>query len=172
MLLRFDEEAGPQETFRALGIRQTESNRLIHRAADPSIQRKADTLHIIKSLRRRADVRYAQPNYIRKALAIPNDPQYPRQWHYPLINLPQSWDVTTGSNTVIVAVIDTGVLLNHPDLANRLTSDGYDFISDPARALDGDGIDPDPDDPGDGEPGRQFLSWHACVRHHRSRNRQ
>ncbi len=75
---------------------------------------------------------------------MPNDPQYPRQWHYPLINLPQSWDVTTGSNTVIVAVIDTGVLLNHPDLENRLTSDGYDFISDPERALDGDGIDPTP----------------------------
>jgi serine protease len=153
MLLRFDEEAGRQETFRALGIRQTESNRTIHRAADAGIQRKADTLQIIKSLRRRADVRYAQPNYIRNALAIPNDPQYPRQWHYPLINLPQSWDVTTGSNTVIVAVIDTGVLLNHPDLANRLTSDGYDFISDPSRALDGNGIDPDPDDPGDGGPG-------------------
>jgi len=153
MLLRFDEEAGPQKTFRALGIRQTESNRYIHRAAEPNIQRKADTLHIIKSLRRRADVKYAQPNYIHKRLAIPNDPQYPRQWHYPLINLPQSWDVTTGSNTVIVAVIDTGVLLNHPDLENRLTSDGYDFISDPARALDGDGIDPDPDDPGDGSPG-------------------
>jgi serine protease len=156
MLLRFDEEAGPQETFRALGIRQTES-RNIHRVAEARIQRKTDTLHIIKSLSRRADVRYAQPNYIRKALAIPNDPQYPRQWHYPLINLPQSWDVTTGSNAVIVAVIDTGVLLNHPDLQNRLTSDGYDFISDPARARDGDGIDPDPDDPGDGSPGRSSF---------------
>ncbi len=153
MLLRFDEEAGRQQAFRTLGIRPAESNRYIHPAADPDSQRKADTLHIIKSLRRRADVRYAQPNYIRKALAIPNDPQYPRQWHFPLINLPQSWDVTTGSNTVIVAVIDTGVLLNHPDLANRLTSDGYDFISDPSRALDGNGIDPDPDDPGDGSPG-------------------
>jgi serine protease len=153
LLLRFDEEAGPQETFKALGIRQTESTRYIHRAAEPNVQRKVDTLRIIKSLRRRADVGYAQPNYIHKALAIPNDPQFPRQWHYPLINLPQSWDVTTGSDTVIVAVVDTGVLLNHPDLQNRLTSDGYDFISDPARALDGDGIDPDPDDPGDGSPG-------------------
>ncbi len=157
MLLRFDESAGPQEIFRVLGIRQTESHRSIHQAAEPRIQRKADTLHIIKSLRRRADVRYAQPNYIRKSLATPNDPQYLQQWHYPLINLPQSWDVTTGSNTVIVAVIDSGVLLNHPDLENRLTSDGYDFISDPARARDGDGIDPDPDDPGDGSPGRSSF---------------
>ena len=78
-------------------------------------------------------------HYIHKALAIPNDPLFPRQWHYPLINLPQSWDVTTGSDTVVVAVIDTGVLLNHPDLENRLTSDGYDFINDPDRAQDGDG---------------------------------
>jgi serine protease len=45
------------------------------------------------------------------------------------------------------------VLFNHPDLGSRLTSDGYDFISDPARALDGNGSDPDPDDPGDGSPG-------------------
>ena len=162
MLLRFDEEAGPQETFRALGIPQTEPPN-IHRAVEANLQRKADTLHIVKSLRRRADVRYAQPNYIRKAQAIPNDPQYPRQWHYPLINLPQSWDVTTGSNTVVVAVIDTGVLMNHPDLKNRLTSDGYDFISDPAWALDGNGIDPDPDDPGDGGPGgSSFHGTHVA----------
>ncbi len=65
--------------------------------------------------------------------------------------------MSTGSNTVIVAVIDTGVLLNHPDLENQLTSDGYDFISDPTRARDGDGIDPDPDDPGDGNPGRSSF---------------
>jgi serine protease len=122
-----------------------------------------DTLRIIKSLRRRPDVRYAQPNYIRNPLVIPNDPRYPRQWHYPLINLPQAWDVTTGSNDVIVAVIDTGVLLNHPDLKNRLTSDGYDFISDPSRALDGDGIDADPDDPGDKAPGgSSFHGTHVA----------
>ena len=156
MLLQYDKEAGPQETFRALGIRQTDPGDN-HRVADANFRRKADTLQIIKSLRRRAEVRYAQPNYIRKAQAVPNDPLYPRQWHNPLVNLPQSWDVTTGSNTVIVAVIDTGVLLNHPDLQNRLTSDGYDFISDPARARDGDGIDPDPDDPGDGNPGRSSF---------------
>ncbi len=156
MLLRIDEKADSQETFRALGIRHTESDNH-HRAAGAYLNRKVDTLRIIKSLRRRADVKYAQPNYIRKAQAIPNDPQYSIQWHYPLINLPQSWDVTTGSDTVIVAVIDTGVLLDHPDLENRLTSDGYDFISDPARARDGDGIDPDPDDPGDGGPGRSSF---------------
>ena len=55
--------------------------------------------------------------------------------------------MTTGANA-IVAVIDTGVVLSHPDLQGQLV-DGYDFIKDPAVAVDGDGIDPNPDDPGD-----------------------
>jgi serine protease len=46
-------------------------------------------------------------------------------------------------------VVDTGVFLEHSELQAKLI-DGYDFIQDPARALDGDGIDPNPDDPGDG----------------------
>ena len=93
-------------------------------------------------------MRYAEPNYILKPSAIPNDPGYKYQWHYPLINLPQAWDITTGSGAVIVAVIDTGVLLDHPDLQGQLIS-GYDFISDPSIARDGDGRDPDPNDAGD-----------------------
>ncbi len=157
MLLWFDEETGRRQALRALGIRPSVSHGHSHETADRDQKYKLDTLQIIKSLRRRADVRYAAPNYIRKAQAIPNDPLYSRQWHYPLINLPQSWDVTTGTNSVVVAVVDTGVLLDHPDLANRLTADGYDFISDPFRALDGDGIDPDPDDPGDGSLGASIF---------------
>jgi serine protease len=102
-------------------------------------------------LRQRPDVLYAEPNYRRRPMAVPNDSYYGLQWHYPFINLPQAWDITTGNSNVIVAVIDTGVLLSHPDLQGQLTP-GYDFISDTfglTNANDGDGIDPNPDDPGD-----------------------
>jgi serine protease len=58
-----------------------------------------------------------------------------------------AWDITTGSPSVVVAVLDSGVL-PHPDLAGRLLP-GYDFVSNVATANDGDGRDADPTDPGD-----------------------
>ncbi len=115
-------------------------------------QRRLDTLMAIKSLSNRSDVVYVQPNYLYQPSAVPNDQYYNYQWHYPQINLPQAWDITTGDNSVIVSVIDTGVLLNHPDLAGQLVS-GYDFISSPEISGDGDGIDNNPDDVGDAVQG-------------------
>ena len=124
---------------------------------DPELQRKLETLTVISELRNRDDVAYAEPNYIRRQQLSPSDELYLRQWHYPLINLPKAWDTTTGDPGVIVAVVDTGVLFNHPDLHNRLTNTGYDFVSDPASALDGDGIDPDPSDAGAQNPGTSIF---------------
>ncbi|MET0335989.1 MAG: S8 family serine peptidase, partial [Rhizobacter sp.] len=123
-------------------------------------ERKSATLLAIKRLRADPAVAYAEPNYIRRAHATPVDPFYRLQWHYPLINLPQAWDVTTGSNTVRVAVIDTGVLLRHPDLQGQLLP-GYDFITDPASARDGDGPDNNPDDPGDNNTPGGSSSFHG-----------
>ena len=129
---------------------------------NPESYEKLNTLLQIKAMQRRDDVEYAEPNYWRKTLAVPNDDFYNLQWHYPAMNLPQAWDITTGkppSGNVIVAVVDTGVVLNHTDLAGQLVP-GYDFISQLANAADGDGIDSNPDDPGDGDSGRR-SSWHG-----------
>lgn len=60
---------------------------------------------------------YIEPNYIFKPLATPVDPQYPDQWHLPRINAPTAWDTTTGSASVVVAVIDSGIDYNHPDFS-------------------------------------------------------
>ena len=129
---------------------------------------KIKTLRQIKELNQRADVEYAEPNYIYKPSLVPDDEFYNLQWHYPAINLPQAWDITTGDRVggsdVIVAVIDTGVFLDHPELAGQLVA-GYDFISDPDNAADGESsansdIDNNPDDPGDGAQ-LSSSSWHG-----------
>jgi len=128
---------------------------------NPESYQKHKTLQHIKQLRQRAEVKYAEPNYIRQAYKVPNDTHYHLQWHYRAIKLPQAWNITTGDRAanVIVAVVDTGVFLTHTDLSNQLVA-GYDFIANPTNAGDGDGIDNNPDDPGDGAQ-INSSSWHG-----------
>ncbi|MBI4641162.1 MAG: protease complex subunit PrcB family protein, partial [Candidatus Tectomicrobia bacterium] len=57
-------------------------------------EERAQTLEVIKELRRGPEIDYADPNYISHATATPNDEFFRSQWHYPLINLPQAWDIT------------------------------------------------------------------------------
>jgi len=119
---------------------------------DHALREKYRTLVAMQQLHDTGDFAYVEPNYILQPLAVPNDPLYPFQWHYPMINLPSAWDLTTGSAAVTVAVIDTGILSGHPDIQGQLVP-GYDFISNDISADDGDGIDANPEDPGDGGNG-------------------
>ncbi len=130
---------------------------------DAALRNKLETLWMIKKLRRRSDVVGADPNYLRRTTATPNDEFYDLQWHFPMINLPQAWEITTGSPDTVVAVIDTGVLRAHPDLQGSLLQgpgSEYDFVSSTFASLDGDGIDPDWTDPGDGG-GETRSSFHG-----------
>jgi subtilisin family serine protease len=63
---------------------------------------------------------------------VPNDPLYKTfQWNLRRIGMEQAWDLKTSAADVIVAVLDTGVDLNHPDLKpNLLSEQGYDFLDD------------------------------------------
>lgn len=158
ILLTFDVENQTESVFQAMGIQDSEA---IEMRQDP----KLATLSVIKELRRRPDVLFADPNYVVQHCAThPDDTYYNLQWHYPQVNLPRAWDITTGSSNVIVAVVDTGVLMGHPDLSGRLTNDGYDFISQTSMSNDGDGIDNDPDDPGDSHtPGSSSFHGTHCA---------
>ena len=100
------------------------------------------------------EVEYAEPDVIMQPTLVPNDPLYSNQWNYFTpstgnygINAPAAWDITTGSSSIVVAVIDTGIT-NHAEFVGR-TVPGYDFISEVLVANDGDGRDSDPSDPGD-----------------------
>lgn len=113
-------------------------------------------------LRADPEVVFAEPDQRRYIHAVPNDPLYLDQWYLQnasttpsAVDAETAWDVTTGSNGIVIADIDTGVRFDHPDLLRAGAGDGgrllpgYDFISDPEIANDGDGRDPDASDPGD-----------------------
>lgn len=97
------------------------------------------------------DVVYAEPDWRLQLDWTPNDPLWNGQWHYFAangINLDSAWEVTLGNRGMVVAVLDTGLLLNHPDIVGR-TVQGYDMVSDFWKGNDSDGRDNNPTDPGD-----------------------
>ncbi len=80
------------------------------------------------------EIRYIEPNYRATALTdnvyIPFDPDYNRQWNLSLLRLPQTWNTLGRTNRIRVAILDTGVDINHPDLrANLDTSYAYNFVN-------------------------------------------
>jgi serine protease len=134
---------------------------------------------IARKLAADPSVEYAEPDRRMFAFLTPNDPQYTNQWNLKTpgtpdnilggANLPGAWDITTGSASIVVAVIDTG-LRPHVDIDTNILDGtgrvvpGYDFVSpdvvlpsqDPVHhgtyfftANDGSGRDSDPSDPGD-----------------------
>jgi serine protease len=95
------------------------------------------------------DVEYAEPDHLMFSTLTPNDASYSSQWHYfetHGINAPAAWDITTGSSSIRVAVLDSGIT-DHPDLDGRWLG-GYDFIANLSTANDSNGRDSDPHDPG------------------------
>ncbi len=103
------------------------------------------------------DVEFAEPDQRRYPHAVPNDPLYTGQWYLQnqqpaAIDAMTAWDTATGRSDIVIAEIDTGIRYDHPDLRSSTVDrllPGYDFISDPTIANDGDGRDADASDPGD-----------------------
>ena len=129
----------------------------------PKKLKKLDADALARLIALHPNVASVEPDRRMHPQLLPNDPMYAQQWHYhePAggINLPPAWDLTTGSSSIVVAVIDTGIR-PHVDLAGRVLP-GYDFIADLTTANDGNGRDADPSDPGDFGCGRSSSSWHG-----------
>ena len=84
---------------------------------------------------RRAGAVFVEPDGEVYLERLPNDPRYPEQHHHPQIKSPAAWDVTIGSRQVVIAVIDSGIDLLHPDLADSI------WVN--PREIPGNGIDDD-----------------------------
>lgn len=105
-----------------------------------------ETIMALKRLQRSGRFRWVERNHRLKPLLDAPDRLFPRQWNLAHILAPSAWEITRGSPDVLVGVIDSGILEDHPDFSGQLV-DGFDFVSDPEFSGDGDGIDPDPRDP-------------------------
>ncbi len=109
----------------------------------------------VKEFEQMPNVVYAEPNYIYTINVTPNDPRFSELWGMDNtgqtgglsgadISATQAWDVATGSETVLVGVIDTGVDFTHEDLAaNIYTNPGEDAWTNPDDPTTGNGVDDD-----------------------------
>ncbi len=89
------------------------------------------TLELITFFKGQANVEFAEPHYLylQNQIELPNDLLYQEQyqWNFPVIRTEEGWDITKGDKHIVIAVVDTGVDLDHPDLRRRITS-GFNVL--------------------------------------------
>jgi subtilisin family serine protease len=134
IVVKFQSHVGPagaRNSLQAKGLQPLQvavTNDLLRVKVAPGHEAEA-----IAELMARGDVEFATLNYRVYALGDPNDPYFSSQWALKQaqdydIDAPEAWDLHTGSNSVTIAVIDTGIDLDHPDLQTNIVP-GYNYIS-------------------------------------------
>jgi serine protease len=183
-----------QGLARRAGLALT-TGRSIGQRAQVLTARGVDSATLARRLAADPDVAWAVVDHRRRVLTVPSDPLFSAgpavnlqtltggpvvgQWYLreptdlfrSATNAQAAWARSTGAG-VVVAVLDTGVLANHVDLADQVLA-GYDFVRDTTYSNDGDGRDADASDPGDWitaaedasgpykDCGQQDSSWHG-----------
>ncbi|MBC7263325.1 MAG: S8 family serine peptidase [Chloroflexi bacterium] len=94
---------------------------------------ETNALHVLWAT---PSVIYAEHDQRVRALGVPNDPYWAQQWNMSIVNAPAAWDVITGSETVIIAFLDTGLDLDHEDLQAKIWRNPSEI---PGNGLDDDG---------------------------------
>jgi len=107
---------------------------------------KVHLLNALTAFRADPNIEYAEPNYTVRMLFTPNDPSFSNQWGLENakdkdIDASQAWSITKGKATVLIAIVDTGVLYTHPDLqGSRMRTDiDKDFSNNDDDAIDDNG---------------------------------
>lgn len=168
-------QATTRHTLTGLGVR---SGALADLGGRRLHLQTADVAGALRALRSDPNVEYAVPNALLRAQAepvVPTDQYAGLQWAYKLLGYPAVWrDMEAGGYTrpVTVAVIDSGVRFDHPDLAGQLHGPGEGALdvlcfAPPVNGAggydngDGDGVDTDPTDPGSSTGGGGSHGTHV-----------
>jgi subtilisin family serine protease len=132
VLFKFKDDATPEQIEAACNILIQFNARLDRQLRDGASLRVSSPLAQVVSeetlamnLLLTGAMAYAEPDYVVQAQLTPNDPSFAAQWWLTDVHAPAAWNTTTGTNSVIVAVCDTGVCTTHPDLAPNLILPGY-----------------------------------------------
>ena len=150
-----------KHTFKRIGVQQVQI------PEDMSVE------EALEIYRNDPSVEYAEPNYYRYVMEIPNDSNFNELWGLHNtgqsvngttgtsdadVDAPEAWNVTTGSSNVIIAVIDSGADYNHPDLSGNVWTNGGEIdgngndddgngYTDDSKGWDFENNDNDPSDP-------------------------
>lgn len=84
------------------------------------VSNSADIPALVRQLNANRNVEKAEPDYIRSIHLVPNDSRYGEQYAPQITNAERAWNLNTGAPRVVVAVLDTGIDMNHPEFAGRL----------------------------------------------------
>ncbi len=112
------------------------------RIAKIKIPKNKTAEEMIEYFKNQPGVSYAEPNYIAYAQAVPNDSYYEEykngaigQWGLWAVNMNSAWDDQKSSSSVKVAVVDSGIIPDHPDFdTNDLTDDGANFVGEESNS--------------------------------------
>lgn len=121
-------QASGDAQVKPLDVGQTEALRL-------SFTGQTTAADAVARLLQNPAVAYVEPDTLLQWYWTPNDPYYPEQGWAQVDHLPDAWAVATGQASTIIAVIDTGVRPDHPDLKGKLVP-GYDFFDGNDNPLD------------------------------------
>ena len=138
LLVKFKRSVSPGQRQAALAVADATARANV-KGTDFVLAAVSNAAKARTTLTRDPRVAAVELNYVRYALSTPNDPRFATDQQYLLpLRLPSAWDVTRGSTNVKVAIVDSGVDLDHPDLADRILP-GYDFVNGDAVAQDDEG---------------------------------
>ena len=109
---------------------KADNNYFTVRFSEPLDMNNLDNLHF-------EGVEYIQPNYLNEFLVYPDDPLLFEQY-MDLINIPSAWDITTGRKEILVAVVDSGIHSDHPDLQKNLYINQFEIPGNIFAEIDSD----------------------------------